>query len=324
MRGRKPVSESRSWKHGVRSGSYWFMLWATALICAFALACGTQMPKQKMFATPEEAVKAFVEAANTGNQEEFKAIFGPNAEEVLSSGDPVADRQNREVIAAALQEGWRLLGLNDNAKELAIGDEGWPFPIPIVKEAAGWRFDTMAGKEEILARRVGRNELTVIQVCRTYVQAQQLYAGQARDGQPAGAYAQRFSSSPGKQDGLYWPVERGEPRSPLGEFFAQASGEGYAQNSGGRPQPFHGYFFRILTAQGESAPGGARSYLVDGIMTGGFALVAWPAQYANSGVMTFVVNQDGVIYQKDLGPETEATVKSMTAYDPDQTWNEVS
>ena len=322
MRGREPGLKGRSWKHGVCSGLHLLMLGATALICAFALGCGgaPTQSTQKMFATPEDAVKAVAEAVKTGNQEEFKAIFGPNTEEVLTSGDPVADRQNREVIAAAMQEEWRLLDLKDNAKELVIGNEDWPFPIPIVKESAGWRFDTMAGKEEILARRIGRNELTVIQACRTYVQAQQAYASRPRDGQPAGAYAQKFPSSPGKQDGLYWAPKSGEPYSPLGEFFAKASAEGYGQNTGGQPQPFHGYFFRILTAQGQSAAGGAKSYLVNGRMTGGFALVAWPAQYARSGIMTFLVNQEGTLYEKDLGPETDASVKAMIAYDPGEGW----
>ena len=322
MRGRKTGLSGRSWRRGVRSASHSLMLCATALTCAFALGCGGT-PTQKMFATPEDAVKAVIEAVKTGNQEEFKAIFGPDTEEVLTSGDPVADRQNREVIAAAMQEGWRLHDLKDNAKELVIGNEAWPFAIPIVKESAGWRFDTMAGKEEILARRIGRNELTVIQACRTYVQAQRSYASQARDGQPAGAYAQRIASSPGRQDGLYWEAKPGEPLSPLGEFIAQASAEGYAKDTGGQPQPFHGYFFRILTAQGQSAAGGAKSYLVGGRMTGGFALVAWPVQYAGTGVMTFVVNQDGILYEKDLGPDTEAAVKAMTAYDPGEGWEVV-
>jgi hypothetical protein len=322
MSGRKTGLEGRNWRRGVRAGSDSLILAATALICAFALGCGGA-PAQKVFATPEDAVKAVVDAVKTGNQEEFRAIFGPDTEEALSSGDPVADRQNREVIAAAMQQGWRLLDLTDDAKQLVIGNEDWPFPIPIVKESAGWRFDTMAGKEEILARRIGRNELAVIQACRSYVQAQQVYASQGHDGQPAGAYAQRIASSPGSRDGLYWAAQRDEPLSPLGEFIAEASAEGYAKDTGGQPQPFHGYFFRILTVQGPSAAGGAKSYIVGGRMTGGFALVAWPVQYAGTGVMTFIVNQDGTLYEKDLGPETEAAVKAMTAYDPGEGWKGV-
>jgi hypothetical protein len=322
MKGRMTGLECRSWRPGGRSGSYWLVLAAAALICAFVLGCGGARG-QKMFATPEDAVKALKDAMKTDNKEEYKAIFGPDAEEVLASGEPIADRLNREVIAAALQEGWKLHDLKDNAKELALGDEDWPLPIPIVKESAGWRFDTAAGKEEILARRIGRNELNVIQACRTYVEAQQLYASQARDGQRAGAFAQKFASSPGRQDGLYWAAKDGEPLSPLGEFIAKASAEGYAQNTGGQLQPFHGYFFRILTAQGQSVAGGAKSYIVDGRMTGGFALVAWPVQYGKSGVMTFVVNQDGTLYQKDLGPETESTAKATTAYNPGEGWEKV-
>jgi hypothetical protein len=294
------------------------MAWAAALGCMLALACGA--PSRAGFATPEDAVKALIEAAQKNNLEAFKAVLGPNAAEVLDSGDPVADRQNREVILAAFQQGWALVDRDGNTKEIEIGDERWPFPIPIVKDEAGWHFDLEAGKEEILGRRIGRNELMVIEICRTYVQAQAAYANRARNGQPVGAFAQKFISSPGKQDGLYWPANKGEGYSPLGELFAQASAEGFLQNSGGKPQPFHGYFFRILTAQGPSAPGGAKGYIENGVMTGGFAMVAWPAQYAKSGVMTFIVARDGIVYENDLGPETEALVKAMNVYDPGAGW----
>lgn len=211
----------------------WIRVWAAALVCVLALACGA--PSQEGFATPEDAVKALMDAAKKGNLEAFKTVLGPNAAEVLDSGDPVADRQNREVILAAFQQGWKLVDRDGGTKELEIGDEGWPFPIPLVKDDAGWHFDIAAGKEEILARRIGRNELAVIEICRTYVQAQRSYASQARDGRPAGAYAQKFASSPGKQDGLYWPTRPGESLSPLGELFAQASAEGYLQIAAGRP-----------------------------------------------------------------------------------------
>ena len=186
---------------------------------------------------------------------------------------------------------------------LVIGNEAWPFPVPIVKDASGWHFDTAAGKEEVLDRRIGRNELAVIRICRTYVAAQRLYASRGHDGLPAGLYARAFASEPGRQNGLYWPARRGEKRSPLGDLVAHAAEEGRALGKAGAeaPPPFHGYHFKILTAQGPAAPGGAKSYVVDEKMSGGFALVAWPAQYDVTGIMTFIVNQDGVVQQKRSG-----------------------
>jgi hypothetical protein len=215
----------------------------------------------------------------------------------------------------------RLVDDGPSRKTLVIGNEDWPFPVPLVKAADGWRFDTAAGKEEILARRIGRNELSVIATCRAYVTAQKRYAQQGHDGKPAGLYAMAIASDPGKQNGLYWPVTRGQKPSPLGETLAQAAGERRAVNAGsGQPSPFQGYYFKILTSQGPSATGGSRNYIVDGVMSGGFALVARPAQYAVTGVMTFVVNQDGVVFEKDLGSETGAIAGKLTAYDPDKTW----
>ena len=192
--------------------------------------------------------------------------------------------------------------------------------MPLVKGAAGWSFDAAAGREEILNRRIGRNELAVIQVLHHYVAAQRAYAATGHDGKPAGRYARRFGSDPGTQNGLYWPARRGEPRSPLGVLIARASEQGYRRQGGEGPSPFHGYYFRILEGQGKAAKGGAADYVVDGEMTGGFALVAWPVHYDASGVMTFIVNQDGVVYEKDLGPETTAAVEKITRYDPDKTW----
>ncbi len=275
---------------------------------------------QKNFTTPEEAVKAMVEAAKAGNTDELLAIFGPEAKELLSSGDPVADRRQREVVLVALGEGWKLVNGKGGTMELVIGDEGWPFPIPLVKEATGWRFDTAAGKEEILFRRVGRNELSTIQACQMYVQAQNEYARRGHDGKPAGVYAQKVASDAGMQNGLYWAAKPGEPLSPLGEFAAQAAEEGYSVGQKPSPVPFHGYYFRILTAQGKAVPGGAKSYIANGDMTGGFALLAWPAEYGNSGVMTFLINRDGVVYQKDLGEETTKLAGQMKDYNPDKSW----
>ncbi len=207
---------------------------------------------------------------------------------------------------------------------LIVGNEGWPFPVPLVKSANSWRFDTAAGKEEVLARRIGRNELAVIGTCRTYVAAQQHYAQQGHDGKPAGLFATTFPSDPGKQNGLYWPSARQEPRSPLGDLVAQAAQEGQQLGANReQPSPFHGYYFKILSGQGTAARGGARSYVVNGEMSGGFALVAWPAQYDATGVMTFIVNQDGIVHEKDLGAQTGATVAAMTRYNPDASWRRV-
>jgi hypothetical protein len=227
------------------------------------------------------------------------------------------------VFVAAVAEDWRLQDLGPERRELILGNESWPFPVPLVKTAAGWCFDAAAGREEVLNRRIGRNELAVIRVLDSYVAAQRAYARTGHDGRPAGRYARRCGSDPGKQNGLYWPTRRGEPRSPLGVLVAEASEQGYRHRGADGPSPLHGYYFRILEGQGPAAKGGAAEYVVDGEMTGGFALVAWPVYHAESGVMTFIVNQDGVAYEKDLGPETKDAVREITRYDPDPTWRRV-
>jgi hypothetical protein len=275
----------------------------------------------RTFATPEAAVQALVAAAKAGKLEEVVAIFGPDGQELVDSSDPATARRNREVFTAAVAERWRLVDQGASGKVLVIGNEEWPFPVPLARDANGWRFDTAAGKEEVLTRRIGRNELAVIRICRTYVAAQQLYALRPRDGKPAGLYAASFSSDPGRQNGLYWPIAAGQKRSPLGDLLAGAAAEGRAPTpAGGQPTPFHGYYFKILTGQGAAASGGAKSYLIDGGMSGGFALVAWPAQYDVTGVMTFVVNQDGIVHEKDLGTGTDGAAKAMTLYSPDGSW----
>jgi Protein of unknown function (DUF2950) len=292
-----------------------------ALAALLSPPIAAQGAPQRTFATPEEAVSALIEAVKGGRLSDVVALFGPDGQELANSSDAATGQRNREVFSVAAAEGWRLEDRPDNAKVLIIGHEAWPFPVPLVKRPSGWQFDTAAGKEEVLARRIGRNELAAMQVCRTYVAAQRLYAQHAHDGKASGLFAQRIASSPGKQDGLYWPAARGEKRSPLGDLVAQAAAEGRALNTApSAPQPFHGYSFKILTGQGAGAAGGAKSYLVSGEMAAGFALVAWPVQYDTTGVMTFVVNQDGVVYQKDLGPSTAATASAMTVYDPDAGW----
>ena len=266
-------------------------------------------PTARTFDTPESAVRALVEAAKAKNLEDVVTIFGPEGRDLVDSSDPATARRNRQVFAVAVAERWQLVDQKNGSKVLVIGNEAWPFPIPLVKGASGWGFDTAAGKEEILDRRIGRNELAVIRISRTYVGAQRLYASRGHDGLPAGRYARTFASEPGRQNGLYWPARRGEKRSPLGDLVAHAAEEGRALGKDGKeaPPPFHGYYFKILTGQGPAAAGGAKSYLADEKMSGGFALVAWPAQYDATGIMTFIVNQDGVVHQSDLGADTTTT-----------------
>jgi Protein of unknown function (DUF2950) len=284
-----------------------------------ALKANAQVPEQRSFATPEEAATALLQALKSEDLDKLRAIFGPDAQQALSSGDPLLDRHDRAVIALAMQQSWRWEARDAKNRMLVIGDERWPFPVPLTKKANGWQFDTQAGQEEVLARRVGRNELFIIDLCRAYPTMQQKYASQPHDGKPAGLYAKKIRSTPGRQDGLYWSTKAGEQASPLGDLAAEAATEGYAVDNN-QPAPFWGYYFRILTAQGKSAPGGARSYIIDDDMSGGFALIAYPARYGYSGVMTFIVNQSGVVYQKDLGPETSKLAGSLNEYNPDKSW----
>jgi hypothetical protein len=281
-------------------------------------------PSSRGFATPEDAVRALIEAAKAGTLENVVALFGPDAKELADSSDPATARHNRDVFAVAAAEQWQLIDQGSERKVLVVGNERWPFPVPLAKDASGWRFDTAAGKEEVLARRIGRNELAVVRICRTYVAAQQLYAQRGHDGQPAGLYARTFRSDPGRENGLFWPSGPGQKRSPLGDLVATAAAEGRPiGRDGPQPSPFHGYYFKILTAQGPAAAGGAKDYVVDGRMSGGFALVAWPAQYDVTGIMTFVVNSDGIVREKDLGPETDGAARTMTLHNPDGSWGTV-
>jgi hypothetical protein len=293
-----------------------------ALSAVLWSACSSPA-KQRTYGTPEDAVKALITAAKSSNLDELVAIFGPESQELIGSSDPVTARSNRDVFVVATRERWQFEGEAADRKTLFIGNEEWPFPVPLVKEGNSWRWDTAAGKEEVLARRIGRNELATIQSCRAYVRAQRQYAQDAHDGKPAGTYAAAFTSDPGKQNGLYWPAARGQKRSPLGDLVAQAATEGTALGATKEPTPFHGYYFKILTAQGAAAPGGAKSYVVNGRMSGGFALVAWPAQYDLTGVMTFLVGPDGTIHEKDLGGETAAQAGGIKQYDPDSSWEVV-
>ena len=277
---------------------------------------------QKTFPSAENAVKALIAAAKSNDDKEMAAIFGPGAKELIFSGDAVADQQRRARFLKAYDEKNRVVQQGSDMV-LVIGNEEWPFPIPVMKKGDGWAFDIDRGREEILNRRIGENELYTIQVCRAIVDAQREYAIKDRDKNGLLEYAQKFYSDPGKKNGLYWDSKAGEPQSPLGPIVVQARGEGYQGQASAAPSPYHGYFYRILTAQGKDAPGGAYSYLVKGKMIGGFAVVAYPAEYENSGVMTFIVNYEGKVFQKDLGKNTASVAKGVKEYNPDSTWTEV-
>jgi len=274
----------------------------------------------RIFASPEEAVDALVAATRHTRLRELREILGTAGRALIWSGDRVADQIGRDRFIGAYDQSHRIDATGPDGAVLIVGSEEWPLPIPLVRKGTGWHFDTGAAVQEILNRRVGRNELTVIDVCRAFVVAQREYAALDPAGAGLGEYAQRFLSSPGTRDGLYWPAASGEPASPLGPLVARAQAEGYRRPATAQPVPYHGYYYRILTRQGPNAPGGARDYLVDGRLRGGFALIATPAKYGNSGVMTFLVNQIGVVYQKNLGPDTATVAARITEFDPDATW----
>jgi Protein of unknown function (DUF2950) len=296
-------------------------------ICALALLVATSVTAaaagaQKSFASPEAATAALADAVKLNDQPLIKAILGPDSSKLVSSGDPVADERGRAAFLKAYGDSSQLLVEGANQATLVIGKDAWPFPIPLVKNGGGWRFDTRQGEHEILHRRIGRNELAAIQVCQAIVDAEREYAAQDMDGDGVLEYAPRFASTPGKRDGLYWPTRSGGPQSPLGSLLAAAAHEGYARSGIKSMAPYHGYLYRILTKQGMDAPGGAYDYLVKGKMIGGFAVLAYPARYGASGVMTFIVNQDGKVYEKNLGRNTAGIAAKMTAYNPDATWKQ--
>lgn len=282
-----------------------------------------QQPGQKTFPSAAEASKALVAALQADDQTALLSILGADAKEIISSGDEVEDKNNRETFVQKYQQCHRLVTEPDEKTTLYIGAENWPTPIPLVQMGSTWYFDTDAGKKEILYRRVGRNEMAVIQVCRELVDAEKEYYAEPHDGDSGKQYAQKIYSDPGKHNGLYWEAAAGEAESPMGPLVAAAAAEGYTQDPDHKPQPFMGYYFRVLIGQGANAPGGVRSYIVDGKMTGGFAFLAYPAEYRSSGVMTFTVDQDGVVYEKDLGPNTAEITKTLTRYDQDATWHKV-
>ncbi len=284
---------------------------------AFAQEAG-----QKTFSSLAEAGNALAAAADKHDHQEMLAILGPPAHDLVSSGDVVEDKGSEDRFAMKYHEMHRFVAAGEGRTFLYVGAENWPTPIPLQKSGSKWYFDSSFGKQEVLYRRIGSNELNVVQVCHAIVDGEQDYYGTLHDGDSVHKYASKFRSTPGKQDGLYWEVKSGELESPLGPQVAQASAEGYEHHDhpADQPNPFQGYVYRLLTRQGAKAAGGAKNYIVDGKMTGGFALVAYPVNYRVTGVMTFVVNQDGRIYQKDLGPQTQQIAGEMTRYNPDKTW----
>jgi len=284
----------------------------------FSFATTSTASAEQSFKTADAAVDALVSAARSNDRKALMEILGRGSSDIVSSGDPVADTASYQRFVSAYDAKHQLSMEGDNKAIMIIGQEDYPFPIPIVRENGTWRFDTDAGREEIIYRRIGANELDTIQTSLAYVDAQNDYAEKDRTGAGKGVYAQHMVSSPGKKDGLYWPDVQGEDQSPLGELAAEAAKQGYRVGAG--RIPYHGYYYKILTKQGAAAPGGELDYVVNGKMIGGFALVAYPAQYRNSGVMTFIVNHNGQVYQKDLGPHTTAIVEKMTSFNPDKTW----
>jgi len=275
---------------------------------------------QRTFSSPSEAAKALVEAARSGDSQQLAPVLGPQAKDLVSSGDPVADKQTLARFVKSYDEKHSFSVEAQGYEVLQVGTKDWPFPFPIVRDGFQWYFDGSRGAEEVIDRRIGRNELGAIGVCEGFVQAELEYASKGHDGNPSGIYAQRLHSDPGKHNGLYWATSKGEPESPMGPLVTSAVAEGYSPQAAGRPAAYHGYLYKILTAQGPDVVGGEESYTVGEKLTGGFALIAYPVQYGSSGIMTFMVNQSGIVYQKDLGEQTSDLASQITAYNPDSSW----
>lgn len=286
-------------------------------------AAATATADHRSFASAQEAVDALVAAMKTGDDAELRLLFGPGTEELISSGDEVADANDRASFVERYEARHQLTPDGDGRMVLEIGEDEWPMPVPLVERGGRWYLDGAEGEDELIYRRVGRNELGAIEVCRGFVDAQNEYASEGRDGNPPGYFAAYLISDEGLQNGLYWPTEDGEPESPAGPFVAAAAGEGYRRAASGEPTPYHGYYYRMLYAQGANAPGGAMEYFEEGRLVNGFALIAWPADYGVSGVKTFLVNQDGVVFEKDLGEDTAAAITTIELFDPDSTWSRV-
>jgi hypothetical protein len=293
---------------------------AVAILLAGCLSVrsAAQESGQKTFSSAEDASNALFMAIQSNDEKAMLEILGPDGKQIVSSGDEVEDTESRAKFAQKYQELHRLVKEPDGTTTLYIGAENWPTPIPLVNKGSAWYFDTDAGKKEILYRRIGRNEMSTIRVCQELVAAEkEYYASQHNE------YAQKIMSDEGQHDGLYWKAADGEPKSPIGPLVASAVADSDAKTQNGSPTPFRGYYYHIVTRQKKNGPSGAKNYIVNGKMTEGFAFVAYPAEYRSSGVMTFVVNQDGAVYEKDLGKKTEARAKSMKEYNPDSSWQKV-
>ena len=288
---------------------------ATLLFACFAADSAAQQRGQKTFSSPEEASKAVVTALQNNDEKAMLEILGPDATQIVSSGDPIEDAESHANFVRKYEEMHRFLKEPDGSVTLYIGAENWPTPIPLATKGSLWFFDTEAGKREILFRRIGRNEYSAIRICQELVAAQKEYFATQNN-----EYAKQIYSDEGQHNGLYWEVAEGEPQSPIGPLIASAAAQGYVTGKGTPPTPYRGYFFRFLMHQGKDASDGAKNYIVNGKMTEGFAFAAYPAEYRSSGVMTFIVNQDGTVYQKDLGKKTEALGKAMQEYNPDSSW----
>jgi hypothetical protein len=293
-----------------------------------AVAAPTNVPStamQESFASPEEAVAALIKAVQANDSKELRAILGPNSEKLVASGDPVADANARQRFLESYTAKHTLTSHGDGQQVLIVGSDDWPLPIPLVQNGGAWHFDATKGAQEIVNRRIGQNELLTIRTLLAAVEAEQDYFDRVKRGSGTGAYAQRMLSTLNNQDGLYWAVDPGEAPSPLGPLIDLAVSEGYPgdMSPSGVPVPYHGYLYRILKMQGPNAPGGVKNYLRDGQMTEGFAIVAWPAAFENSGIMTFLVDQDGIVFQKDLGPNTAKIAAGITSFDPDVTWTRI-
>jgi Protein of unknown function (DUF2950) len=290
------------------------------LVIALALGASCKSAKSEGFPTPEAAMKELADTIGTHDDARLERLFGKDGPDMLRSGDDVADRDDALRVQKYIHEKLAFEERGPDTRIALLGEDGWPFPIPLVREDGGWRFDVEAGVEELANRRVGRNEISTLASLHAYVDAQREYASEERDGQPK-AFAKQIFSTRGKHDGLYWPTVDGEPDSPLGPLMAEAASAGYTNSDEG-PEPFHGYYYRVLLLQGSNAPGGAKHFADEkGRMTRGFAMIAWPAKYGTSGVMTFLVGPQGIVFQKDLGEKTEEVAGKITAFDPDDSWD---
>lgn len=294
------------------------------LLLVLLVSCAPAPESHRSFATAQEAADALVAGLEAGDTAALSTLLGPDSEDLVSSGDPVADEADRAWFVAAFRAGHSLAEVGENERQLVVGEDQWPLPVPLVQREGRWYLDGAAGADEIIFRRVGHNELGAIAVARGYVEAQFEYAAEARDGNPAGVFAPKLFSDPDRRNGLFWPTGEGEEPSPAGEFVAAAAAEGYRAGAEGERVPYHGYYYRPLYGQGPAATGGAKAYFEDGLLVHGFAMIAWPADYGASGVKSFIVSHEGTVYERDLGEDTTSRVDAMLDFDPGEGWAAVA